>query len=102
MKAYSADAFAPEVDRRARPVAQLQVSGHEVGVQVRQHTCSIVQAVLLRELQVLIDVALRIHHRGRARSLVADQVRGVREALQIELLEQHQPSEDSSRTTSAS
>ena len=47
------------------------------------------QAVLARKRQVLIDVALRVDDRRAARLLVADDVRRVRETVQIELLEDH-------------
>ena len=39
--------------------------------------------------EVLIDVALRIDDRGDAGLLVADQVGRVRQALEIELLQDH-------------
>ena len=42
-----------------------------------------------RERQVLVDVALRIDDGRRPRLLVADQVRRVREAIQIELFQDH-------------
>ncbi len=66
-----------EIDRRAHPIAQFQVPGHEIGVQVRQQHVPDSQAVLRGELEVLIDVPLRIDHGGHARRLVADEVRGV-------------------------
>ena len=42
-------------------------------------------------LDVLLDVALRVDDRGDAGGLVGDQVRGVREAAQVVLLEDHAP-----------
>jgi len=45
--------------------------------------------VIRSERQVLIDVALRIDDRGQATPLVANKVRGVREAVQIELSQDH-------------
>ena len=47
------------------------------------------QAVLGGEREVLLDVALRIDDRRGLRLLVADQIGRVREAIQIELLEDH-------------
>jgi hypothetical protein len=81
----------PEIDARAGAVAQLQVAGQEIGVQVRQHDMADGQAVLGGIGQVLLDIALRIDHDGLLRLLVGHDVRRVREALQIELLEQHEP-----------
>ena len=63
--------------------------GDEVGVEVREEDVRDPQAVLGGEREVLIDVALRIDDRRRVRLLVADQIRRVREAIQIELLEDH-------------
>ena len=56
-----------QVDAGAGAVAQLEVSGEEVGVQVREHDVPDRQAVFLRVGQVLVDVALRVHdHRPDA------------------------------------
>ncbi len=46
-------------------------------------------AVVRRERHVLIDVTLRIDHGGQAAPLVAHEVRGVRQAVQIELSQDH-------------
>jgi hypothetical protein len=78
-----------DVDRGAGPIAQLEVPGDEVGVEVRQEDVRDAQAVLGRHGDVLIDVTLRIDNGSHARRLVADEVRRVREALQVELLEDH-------------
>ena len=59
MKAYSAGLRA-QVDRRAGAIAQLEVPGQKVGVQVGENDVADRQPVLLRERQVLLDVALRI------------------------------------------
>jgi hypothetical protein len=42
-----------------------------------------------RERQILIDVALRIDHGGGCGLLVADEIRRVGKAMQIELVEDH-------------
>jgi hypothetical protein len=39
--------------------------------------------------QVLIDIALRINDNCRTRRLVSDHIRSVRQARQVELLEDH-------------
>src|SRR5580765_7353068 len=61
----------------------------EVGMEVREDDMGDAQAMLLGERQVLLNVALRIDHRGDAGGLVADQIRRVREAIQIKLVEDH-------------
>jgi hypothetical protein len=47
------------------------------------------QIVLGGERQVLIDVALRVDDGRDMRLFVADQIRRVREAIQVELLQDH-------------
>jgi hypothetical protein len=62
----------PKVDRGARLIAQLEMSRDEVGVKVGEDDVGDAKPVLLRGREVLIDVALRIDDRCRARLLVAD------------------------------
>src|SRR5262249_28062508 len=78
-----------EMDRCAGPVPQLQVTGDEVGVEVRQEHMLDLKPVLGGERQVLIDVALRIDDGRDLRLLVSDEIRRVRKAIQVELLEDH-------------
>ena len=78
-----------EIDRRADAIAQLEMSGDEVGVQVRQDDVRDAQPVLGGEGDVLIDVALRIDDGRGAGRLVADEVRRVRQAIEIELMQDH-------------
>jgi hypothetical protein len=47
------------------------------------------EAVLGGTCKVLIDVALRIDNGSRARGLVADEIRRVRETIQVELFQYH-------------
>ncbi len=77
------------MDRGAHAVAKLQVSGEEIGMQVRQEHVGDSQVVRLGEGQVLVDVALRIDDRGGVRLLVADEIGRVRQAIQVELLQDH-------------
>jgi hypothetical protein len=42
-----------------------------------------------RKLQIALDVALRIDHGSRACRFVSDQVRSVRQAIQIKLFKDH-------------
>ena len=60
MKRYSAFAAAPEIDGRAGPLAQLEVAGDEIGVEVREEDVRDPEAVFAGKGQVLLDVALRV------------------------------------------
>jgi hypothetical protein len=83
------DGFPPEVYRRADAVAELQMSRNEVRVEVCEENVGDAQSVFGGEVEVLIDVALRIDDRGSAGGFIADDVRSVRQAVQIELFENH-------------
>ena len=63
-----------EIDRGAGPLAQFQVPGHEIRVEMRQEDVRDAQPVLLGVGEVLADVALRVDHRGSRRRRVADDV----------------------------
>ena len=78
-----------KIDRRADAIAQLQVTGDEVRVKVREKDVLYLETVRVGERQILIDVALRIDDRRSARQFVANQIGRVREAIQIELMEDH-------------
>ena len=78
-----------EVDRRPGLVTQLDVAGDEVGVEVREEDVLDRVSAGLGVGQVVVDVALRIDHRGRLRLLVGDHVRGVRQAREVVLLDLH-------------
>jgi len=65
------------------------VAGNEVRVEVRQEDVPDAQTVLGGKRQVLIHVTLRIDDGSGVCLLVADQIRRVREAIQIELLQDH-------------
>ena len=89
MKAYSASRRGAQVDRRAGPVAQLQVAGDEIGVKVRQDDMPNLEAVCAGKGEVLVDVALGIDDDRGVRRLVADEIRGVRQTSEVELLQDH-------------
>jgi hypothetical protein len=78
-----------QVDGGACAVAQLEMAGDEVRVEVREEDVRNAEAVPGGEFKVLADVALRIDDGSRARLLVPDQVRCVCKAIEIELLENH-------------
>jgi hypothetical protein len=78
-----------EINGGAGPIAQFEMPGNEVRVKVREEDVRDPQTVLVGEGEVSIDVALGIDDRRRSRLLVADEVGRVREAIQIELVEDH-------------
>ena len=70
-------------------IAQLQMAGDEVRVEMGKKDVLDLQPVFGGERYVLICIALRIDHGCRARRLVSYQIGGVRQARQIELLKDH-------------
>ena len=79
----------PSLDRRAGAVPKLQVSRDEIRVKMREQDVANLQAVAVRFLEVHIDVPPRIDDGRRARLLVTDEIRRLREAAEIELFEDH-------------
>ncbi len=71
----------------ARPLRELAVAAHEVGVQVRLDHVADAKAVRLRLVQVFVDVAARVDDDRLA--LGPDHVGGLGQAPQVELLEVH-------------
>ena len=80
-----------QVNARPHPLAQLEVAGHEVGVEVRQDDVLDAEPLDGGVLQVLFHVASGIDHDGRARDLVADEIGRLRETPEVVLLEDHVP-----------
>ena len=74
-------------DLRAGALRQLAMPADEVGVQVRLDDVADAQAALVGRVDVLLDVALRIDDRRLA--VRTDQVRGMRQAAEVELVEMH-------------
>jgi hypothetical protein len=61
----------------------------EIGMKVRQQHVRNPQVVFARERQILIDVALRVDDGSNLRAFVADEIRRVRQAVQVELMQNH-------------
>src|SRR5437867_4032572 len=79
--------LAPDRNRRTRARRQLAMPGDEIGVEMGfEHPLDREPAVA-RLLEIHLDVARGVHDRRLAP--VADQVRGVRETADVELLEVH-------------
>src|SRR5579862_2757569 len=76
-------------DSCAHAVPELQMSGDKIGVEVSQEYVLDLERVFSGQGNVLVCVALRINYHCRAARLVSDEVRGVRQAGQIELFEDH-------------
>ncbi len=58
-------------------------------MQMRQQDVFDLQTVRGGEGEVLIDVPLWIHHCRDTRRFIADEIRGVREAIQVKLVQDH-------------
>jgi hypothetical protein len=72
-------------DLGVNSLGQLHMSGHEVGMRMREVDTGDLEAQLLSVLQVAVDVAGRVHDQGLAAA--ADQVGVMREHGQIVLSE---------------
>ncbi len=77
----------PHDDLRACARRQLAMSADEIGMEVRFDDVADGQAIASRLVDVLIDVSLWIDHGSLA--AVSDQIRSMRQAAKIELLEVH-------------
>jgi len=75
-----------EINRRAYTVAQFQVPGYEISVEMRQKNVLDLEYVLGGKRNVLVRVALRINDRCRACRFVSNQIGSVRQTRQVELL----------------
>ena len=65
------------------------MAGDEIGMQVREEDVRDAEPVLLCKREVLVDVSLRIDDGGDPCLLVANQVRCMRQAVQIKLMKDH-------------
>ncbi len=76
-----------EADGGADAVAKFEMAGDEIGVKVGEEDVFDGEAVLGGEGEVLVGVALGVDNGGGAGGFVTDDVRGVGEAGEIELVE---------------
>ena len=83
-----------EMDGRAATVAQFQMAGDEVGVEVGEEDVADLQAEFLGVGQVLLDIALRVDDDGGRTGLVSEQIGGVGQAAQVILFQNHGPLHD--------
>jgi hypothetical protein len=74
-------------DLRSGSSGELAMPANEIGVQVGLDHVLDAKAFARCFVNVLIDIALRIDNRRLA--AVSDQIRSVREAAEVELLEEH-------------
>ena len=70
-------------------LAQLEMAGEKIGVQVSEDDVLDAKVVLLGKLQIDADVPLRVDDHRATGSFVRDQVGRVSQALEVELLEDH-------------
>jgi hypothetical protein len=76
-------------------VAQLEVSGEEVGVEVGEEDVANFEVELLGIDEVLMDIALGIDDDGGAALLISKEVGSVSEATEIVLFQDHRGFESS-------
>ena len=70
-----------QVNGGARPLAQLQVAGDEIGVGVRQKHMANLKPLLPGVLDITIHVTLGINHGRHPCVLIGDEVRRMRQAV---------------------
>jgi hypothetical protein len=73
--------FGTEIDCGADTVAEFEVAGNEIGVEMGEEDVFDLEVVFRGEGQVAIDVALRVDDGGCAGLFVADEVGGVRQTV---------------------
>jgi hypothetical protein len=78
-----------EVNRGAGPIPELEMAGEKVRVKVRQEDVTDLEVMLCGKRKILIDVPLRIDDCGDVCRFIADEIRRVGEAIQVELLDEH-------------
>ena len=76
-----------DIDGRAGPLGKLHMARNKIGVRMRFKDSHNLQPFSFGGRKIIIDVAFRIDDRGLAG--ISDQVRGVREALNVEPLLEH-------------
>ena len=79
-----------EPDICAAAVAQLEVSGEKVGVEVSEKDMADLNAELRGIVDVFLDVALGIDHDCRCAVFVGDEVGRMGEAAKVVLFEKHE------------
>ena len=83
------DGASAEMDGGVRVVAELEVAGDEVGVEVRQEDVTDLEAECVGVVEILLDVALGVDDDRGVAGFVAEQVGGVGETAQVVLFEDH-------------
>jgi hypothetical protein len=74
-----------ETNGGACPVAQCEMSGQEIGMEVCQKNVTNTQSILCSVLEILVDVTLWIDDYGTAGGYIANQLRGMCQTAQIVL-----------------
>jgi hypothetical protein len=79
--------FGAKINGGAYTVAEFQVAGDEVRVEMSQYDVLDLKAVIGCELEVALDVSLGIDDNRGASGFIADQVRSMGKAVQVKLVE---------------
>jgi hypothetical protein len=74
---------------RTTAIPQLQMPSHKVRMEVSQKDVPDLHSKPFRIVQVLLNIPLRVHHDRTATRFISQQVRCVREATQVVLLQKH-------------
>ena len=83
------DGAGAEMDGGAAAIAELEMAGDEVGVEVREEDVADLEAECVGVVEILLDVALRVDDDGGVAGFVAEKIRGVGEAAEVVLFQDH-------------
>ncbi len=81
-----------EVNCGAATIAKFQMTGYEVSVEMREKDVPDLEAEVPGIGKVVLNITLRIDDGSRCTGLVSQQVRSVRKAAKVVLLENHRAS----------
>jgi hypothetical protein len=80
-----------QADGGADTVAQFQVPGQKIGMEVGEEHVPNLHIVLFGITQILRDVPLRVDDNGSTSGFVSNKIRGMRQTTKIILLQDHHP-----------
>ena len=81
--------LAPETNRGADALVQLEVPGEKVSVEMGEENVADLPTVGLSLRQILVNITLRINHDGGTRRLIGDEIGGMGQTTEIILFQQH-------------
>jgi hypothetical protein len=81
--------FRAEVDGGADAITELEMAGDEIGMEMGEEDMLDLEVLIGCEIEIVVDVSLRVDDGGDARGFIGDQIGSVGETIEVELLEDH-------------